>query len=190
MKCLWLSILFTAVFAPAAKPAEYNVQISPVNAKIQWQLGGTPHGARGTFQLKKGDIWFDPETGKMRGELIVDAASGESGNGLRDGRMRSGVLEVKQYPEIVFRPDRFEGKIDLQGSCEVNMHGRFNIHGQDHEITVPAKLTFQRDVVIAILRFSVPYVEWGMKDPGSLILRVEKVVTIEVKAEGHMGKGL
>jgi hypothetical protein len=40
------------------------------------------------------------------------------------------------------------------------------------------------DTVTATTRFTVPYVEWGMKNPSRLLLRVSKQVEIEVSAKG------
>lgn len=35
-------------------------------------------------------------------------------------------------------------------------------------------------------RFSIPFVEWGLKDPSVAFLRVKKVVEVHVKAEGRL----
>ena len=188
-----ISILF--LFALACAPTllratEYNVHVSPANSKITWELGGNVHTSHGTFDLKTGDFWFDPEAGTMRGSLVIEGASGQSGNSVRDGRMKNSVLEVKQFPLITFKPMKLEGKVAMEGTSDVKMQGTFSVHGKDHEITIPARVTIAKDVVNAVLDFTIPYVEWGMKDPSTLMLRVEKTVKIQIKAEGRLGKGL
>ncbi len=190
MKTFRTTIACFTLFAALASAAEINVQVSPVNAKIEWILGGAVHTSHGTFRLKKGDVWFDPESGKARGELIVDATSGESGNSVRDGRMRNGILEVKQYPDIVFRPDSIIGKVNLTGDSSFSMHGKFRIHGEEHEITIPATTSIKGDLAETRLEFDIPYVKWGMKDPSALMLKVDKSVKIKIVAEGHIGRGL
>jgi hypothetical protein len=40
--------------------------------------------------------------------------------------------------------------------------------------------------VAATCRFSVPYVEWGLKDPSMLFLTVAKEVEIEVTVAGDL----
>lgn len=177
-------------FACSAFAGDVNVQVSPVNMKIEWILGGAVHTSHGTFQLRRGDVWFNPESGKARGELVVDAASGESGNGLRDGRMRNSILEVKTYPDIVFRPDSILGKVNLTGESEFTMHGMFRIHGEEHEITIPVKTNIKGEIVETRLEFDIPYVKWGMKDPSTFVLKVDKTVKIKITAEGHLGRGL
>jgi hypothetical protein len=47
--------------------------------------------------------------GKLSGEVVVDATSGESGKGMRARKMHREVLESDRYPEIAVHPDRFEG---------------------------------------------------------------------------------
>jgi polyisoprenoid-binding protein YceI len=113
--------------------------------------------------------------------MIVDAASGESGNGARDGRMHKHVLESAKYPAITFKPDRVEGTVNLDGDSRVQLHGSFGIHGTEHELTVPAKVHFSNSKMNATMEFLVPYVKWGMKDPGTLFLKVKDTVGIEVR---------
>jgi polyisoprenoid-binding protein YceI len=127
------------------------------------------HTVHGSFLLKRGDIRFDAATGKASGELVVDATSGASGSGARDRNMHKNVLESARYPEIVFRPDRVEGKVTLEGTSHVGLHGMFSIHGAEHEITLPAAIAF-----------AVPYVQWGMKNPSTLFLRVSDKVEISI----------
>ncbi len=56
---------------------------------------------------------------------------------MRDRRMHQNMLESARYPEIVFRPDRVEGRVAPQGTSQVSLHGMFAIHGAEHEITMP-----------------------------------------------------
>lgn len=140
----------------------------------------------GTFQLKRGGLQFDPASGRLNGEIVVDAKSGQSGNGMRDRKMHREVLESDRYPEIVFRPDRVEGKVSLSGKSSVRVHGIFSIHGADHEMTVPAEVKAAPGYWTATLRFVVPYVQWGIKNPSTLFLRVSESVDIDVTASGNL----
>src|SRR5207245_7998391 len=97
----------------------------------------TVHTVHGSFAFKKGNLQLDKSTGKASGEIIVDAASGNSGNDGRDKKMHKDVLESGKYSEIIFRPDHVEGKIAPQGVFTVQVHGAFLWHGREHELTVP-----------------------------------------------------
>jgi polyisoprenoid-binding protein YceI len=159
-------------------------QFSPADTTIKFTLGDILHTVHGSFQLKRGDIEYDPSTGTVRGAIVADTTSGQSGNRTRDRRMHKEVLESGKYPEIVFRPDRVEGTVASSGTSNVQVHGVFSIHGSDHEMTVPVRVQVFPDHWIADSHFTVPYVKWGIKNPSTFFLRVSESVEIDVHATG------
>lgn len=183
MKRLILLAISSIICAGAA---ESKLHLAPETTEVRWTLGDVLHTVHGTFKLRRGEIVFDAESGKASGEVVVDAASGESGSGARDGRMHKNVLESAKYPDISFTPDRIEGKVDLAAVSNVKLHGTFHIHGAAHEISVPVKVTASGERLDVELQFAVPYVEWGMKDPSTFILKVNKSVEIDVHATGRV----
>jgi hypothetical protein len=60
----------------------------------------------------------------------------------------------------------------------------FNIHGADHEVTVPAEVEMSFDHWTATLHFAVPYANWGMKNPSTVFLRVSGSVDIDITTAG------
>jgi len=64
------------------------------------------------------------------------------------------------------------------------MTGIMNLHGGDHVLTVTAPVQVSNGRVTADVHFVVPYVKWGLKDPSTFILRVQKKVDIIVHAVG------
>jgi polyisoprenoid-binding protein YceI len=180
---LFLPLCVSTVLLAASEtiPAQPRlIAIDPAQTKVEFTLGSLLHTVHGNFQLKRGTLSFDPQSGKASGELVVDATSGESGNPSRDKRMHAAILESAQYPEITFRPDRVDGKVAPQGKSQVQLHGVFTIHGVEHEILLPvtADATAGQYNVTAI--FEVPYVKWGMKNPSTLMLRVNDKVEITI----------
>lgn len=175
--------LLAAPVIASAEPA-VGVQLDPQRTNISFTLGDALHTVHGTFHLKQGALQLDPASGKLTGEIVVDARSGESGSGMRDRKMHREVLESDRYPEIAFHPDRVEGTIILQGKSSVGIHGLFFIHGSDHEITVPAEVEMSSDHWTAKMHFAVPYAKWGMKNPSTLFLRVSESVDIDLTATG------
>jgi hypothetical protein len=47
------------------------------------------------------------------------------------------------------------------------------------------KVTANAGSIDADIKFEVPFVDWGMKDPSTLILRVNKSVEIELRTTGR-----
>src|ERR1700731_3111520 len=115
--------------APQPPASEIVLGIDPAKSNVHWTLESTVHTAHGSFAIKKGTLQLDTSTGKARGEIIVDAASGNSGNDSRDKKMHKEVLESGRYAEVIFRPDRVEGKITPPGTSAVQVHGVFTLHG-------------------------------------------------------------
>lgn len=174
-------LAFLLIAAPAAAQP-VALTLDPAQTKVEYVVGSLLHTVHGTFALKRGNIRFDTGTGKAGGELVVDAASGNSGSEARDKRMHKEIIESGKYPEIVFRPDRVEGAVAPEGKSKVQLHGVFSIHGGDHEMTVPAEVEASGGRYNATVQFAVPYIQWGMKNPSTLFLKVDDKVQITVIA--------
>ncbi|MBZ5583359.1 MAG: YceI family protein [Acidobacteriia bacterium] len=177
-----LPIFACALIAAAASiaPQDLALQFDPAQTKVEFTLGDVLHTVHGAFRLKSGNLRFDPVTGRAAGELVVDAASGDSGSGARDRRMNKNVLESILFPEIVFRPDRVDGKLAPEGTSHVQLHGVFAMRGAEHEMTVPVEVEGAGGQYLATAKFAVPYVKWGMKNPSTLFLRVNEQVDITI----------
>jgi polyisoprenoid-binding protein YceI len=165
---------------PLVAIQEAAFAIDPAQTKVEFTLGDVLHTVHGTFSLKRGTIRFNETTGKADGELVVDAASGNSGSNARDSRMHKDILESGKYPEIVFKPDHLVGKVAMQGTSQVQLHGIFSIHGGDHEMLAPLEVQAAGGAYTATVHFTVPYVKWGLKNPSNFVLRVSDKVEIVV----------
>jgi polyisoprenoid-binding protein YceI len=177
-----------AAFVISAPAQDKALQLDPSQTSVKFTLGDVLHTVHGSFQLKRGSLEFEPSSGKISGEIVVDAGSGESGSGMRDRKMNKEILESNRYPEIAFHPDRIEGPVASQGKSSVRVHGMFSIHGVDREITVPAEVEMSADRWTATVHFTVPYAKWGMKNPSTLFLRVNDSVEIDLMATGNVVK--
>ncbi len=165
------------------------VELDPSQTRVEFTVSDVLHTVHGRFQLKSGTVQVDPSTGNMRGMVVVDAASGNSGSAARDKRMETRILESEKYPEITFSPEREEGDVKPDGDSNIRVHGLFAIHGAAHEMTVPVQAHITAGQILATLHFDVPYVQWGMKNPSTLFLRVNDSVAIEIHAVGHFVSG-
>ena len=174
-----------SILVVSAAAQDETLQMDPAQTSVKFTVGDVLHTVHGTFKLKHGELQLDP-TGKLSGDIVVDAGSGNSGSGMRDRKMNKEVLESARYPEIGFRPDRFDGNVAAQGKSSVMVHGVFSIHGTDREITVPAQVEMDGDHWTANVHFTIPYAKWGMKNPSTLFLKVSDTVEIDLAAAGSV----
>lgn len=190
MNTLKTTLMATTAFlcltlAQPAVAAELTLHTDPAQSTAHLTLSGSLHTVHGSFKGKRGEIHFDPATGKISGDIVFDATSGQTDNSMRDSKMHKEIIESPKYPEISFRPDRTDGKVSVPGISTVPVHGMFNIHGMDHEITTQVTIKFEGDHWEATTHFPVPYAKWGMKNPSVLFLKVSDTVDIELDAKGN-----
>lgn len=183
---LWFACAFALLNASAARGQDCAVGVDPAQTKIEFSLGSTIHTVHGTFMLKSSSIHYDPSSGKMSGTIVVDATSGESGNSGRDSRMHREILESAKYPEIVFAPAQVKGAVATSGPSSVEVSGTFRLHGRDHEMTVPMDVVADGPKLALSMHFVIPYVEWGLKNPSTFVLRASDKVEISIHAAGRM----
>jgi polyisoprenoid-binding protein YceI len=188
MRRIRVAVAFLTLVTVRAAAQEQSLQADPQHTTINFTLGDVLHTVHGSFQLKRGALRLNPASGKLAGEVVVDAKSGVSGSGMRDRKMNREVLESDRYPEIAFRPDRVDGTLAPQGKSIVRVHGMFNIHGSDHELTVPADVQLFPDHWTASIHFTVPYTNWGMKNPSTLFLKVGESVDIDMNVAGNLSR--
>jgi polyisoprenoid-binding protein YceI len=181
--------LATLILAPASRAQGSIVQLDPAQTKIEFSLSGNFHTVHGKFALKSSAIQFDPSNGTISGAIIVDATSGDSGNNGRDKKMHREILESGKFPEIIFTPGQISGTVAADGASKVEVAGKFRLHGQDHDVTLPVDVTIDgRNLQIAT-HLEIPYVQWGLKNPSNFLLRVSDKVTIDIQATGRVQTG-
>ena len=193
---VWANTLLFAV-APTPAPAiEFHGQpqspiklsLDPAHTTVHFTLGATAHTVHGEFRLTRGEVSFDPSDGKLSGEVVVNARSGDSGSPGRDSKMHQEILESDRYPEISFHPDRAEGFSAAAGKLHGTVHGKFFIHGGSHEVSAAVTVEFSSDRWTATASFAVPYVDWGLKNPSTFLLRVSKTVDVVLETSGSLSR--
>ncbi|MBC7879972.1 MAG: YceI family protein [Anaerolineae bacterium] len=105
---LWLACFgcFLATSGALAQPRLMKIEKSTASyssrdALYNWT--GTTSGVSGTLS-------FDDQTGEiLKAEVEVDLATLDSGNGLRDGRMRNEFLQTDKFPKATLTIDKLEG---------------------------------------------------------------------------------
>ncbi|HKO20960.1 MAG TPA: YceI family protein [Acidobacteriaceae bacterium] len=179
-----LGVLLTtyAVAQAPSKPGVLDFKLDPSTTAIHWTLGATAHTVHGTFRLTSGSFRIDRTTHDVTGLIVIDATSGESGDSARDRRMHREIIQSDKFPSITFHPMHVNGTVDFTapGPVTITVDGVMNLRGQDHPLQLPLTLRKNGSAVTAESRFEIPYVAWGLKDPSTFILRVEKRVHIDL----------
>ena len=184
-----LSILVATFTASVAHAQQKTFTLDPAQTKVNFTVDSTLHTVHGDFHLKRGSIQFDNATGAASGELVVDSASGESGSDGRDKRMHKDILESPKYSDIVFTPQHVKGTVANEGKSTVEVEGILTMHGKSKPVTMPLEVQLQNGTGSADGSFRVKYLEWGMKNPSTFILRVNDTVQIHVHAMGKIATG-
>jgi len=186
-KNLFAMSLALLVLSAAPAVAEQAVlELDPAQTQVNFTLGDVLHTVHGTFKLKHGTVRFDPGTGQAGGLVVVDATSGESGSHARDHKMHKDALESAQYPEIAFTPEKVQGQVLPQGDFKVQVLGSFTMHGASHPLTLVIQAHLAGGQLTADTQFTLPYQNWGVKNPSTLFLRVNDTVDLAIHAVGQI----
>jgi polyisoprenoid-binding protein YceI len=182
----WICSASLVLLLSRAQAREFVLHCDAAQTKADWTLTDSLHTVKGDFKSKPCDLRYDTVSGKVEGVIVIDATSGQSGNGTRDHKMHKDVIESQKYPDIRFRPDHVEGQLATAGPSTLQVHGTFSIHGGDHEIAVPVTIMIDAPSWTANVHFSLPYVKWGMKNPSLLFLHVGDDVAIDFHGAGRV----
>jgi polyisoprenoid-binding protein YceI len=183
-KSLFLALPF--ILAPIAIAQHQNFTVNPDACKVAFSLGGSGHHVDGSFHVQSGSIDFDRSAQTISGYVVVAAGSGNSGEPSRDKKMNSDVLDVAQYAEISFAPKSYQGTVAASGDSTIQVTGVFTLHGAPHDLTVPMQIHIDGSTLTTKTHFQVPYVQWGLKDPSIFVLKVAKVVDVDLTLEGSL----
>ena len=170
----------------AQNKTQDKLSLDTTRSEVHFTLVSALHTIHGTFQIQQGDISFNPATGQANGSIAVDALSGKSGNSIRDHRMAKDELKAPDYKTIAFAPTRFTGTFNPTGDSTLQVHGLFTLLGTPHEIELPMQIQVNGDQIHAVGSFIVPYVQWGLKDPSSFMIKVDKEVHVDLDLSGTL----
>ena len=183
---IYFLILCWLLPALHAQAQQKTFTLDPAQTKVNFTIDSTLHTVHGDFRLKRGSIQFDDATGQAGGKIVVDAASGQSGNDGRDKKMHKDVLESPTYSDIVFMPQHIKGTVAAEGKSQIEIEGTLTMHGKSKPATLPLEVQLQGGSGTVDGSFTVKYQEWGMKSPSTFILHVSDKVEIHVHAAGRI----
>ncbi|HUX44875.1 MAG TPA: YceI family protein [Terracidiphilus sp.] len=174
------------LLAPLAHAQHQTFTVNPGASQVSFFLAGSDHGVHGTFHVQSGMVDFDRNPARISGSIVVAAGSGETGNRSRDHKMLTEVLNASQFSEVTFQPQSYQGTVLSSGDSSIQVSGIFTLHGTPHNITVPMQIHIEGGSLTARTHFRVPYVQWGLKNPSILFLKVAKEVDVDLALTGTL----
>jgi len=181
-----LFLALPLALAPFALAQHQTFAVNPDSSQVAFALAGNAHHVNGTFHVQSGSVDFDRSAQSISGSVVVAAGSGNSGDGGRDKKMNSDVLDVAHFAEVSFVPKSYQGAIAASGDSTIQVTGVFTLHGTPHDLTVPMQIHIDGSSLTAKTHFSVPYVQCGLKDPSIFVLKVAKEVDIDLTLAGRV----
>ncbi|SPE29405.1 YceI family protein [Acidobacteriia bacterium SbA2] len=183
---IWVALVFAFALPLSLSAQEAVFELDPAQTQIQFTLPGVIRAVHGTFKLKSGTIRFNPATGKADGSVVVDMTSEESDNTSMDRKIQGEVLDTRKFPEAMFVPAHVDGRLEAEGESALQLSGTFKLHGIEHDFNIAVTATRNGDQLTATAHFLIPYVDWGMRNPGGMLMRVGNQVEIDVKTVGRI----
>ena len=185
MKSLTVLAL-AAILAPAAIAQHQIFTVNSDACEVRMKLNTTHEVVNGAFHVQSGSIEFDRSTMKISGIVVVAAGSGKTGNDHRDKNMNKDVLKSDQYATVSFAPKAYNGTIAPSGDSTIQVSGVFTLLGTAHDLAVPMQIHIDGTKATAKTQFTVPYVQWGLKNPSFLIWKADNDVTIDLNLLGQL----
>jgi polyisoprenoid-binding protein YceI len=182
----YLVVALLLLFASSGLAQHQTLTVSPESSVVGFTLGGSTHETHGTFHVQSGTIDFDRTAPKLSGSVVVAARSGTTGNDSRDRKMTNEVLDAPHFADVSFAPHSYQGTIAPVGDSTLQVTGTFTLHGTPHELTVPMQVHIDGANCTVKTHFTVPYVQWGLKDPSVFILKVAKEVDVNLTIVGKL----
>jgi polyisoprenoid-binding protein YceI len=181
-------LLWPLTSPPAlAEPQRYR--LNPAESQITAQIAD-PFGkiVAGGFRLTQGEVQGDPtrllESASV--SLVVDTASYDSNIGLRNQDVVEYYLEAKQYPVIRFSGTRIEkAETTAKEAWQITLTGRLDLHGVQKEITVPVRLLFQQNKLVAQGSLRLSLADFKIAVPQLLFWKAGDRVEIDFRLVGE-----
>ncbi len=168
-----LAIAIVAANAPAVAPKAYRVD--PARSSVGFDLDATAHTVRGSTGDVAGRIVATPADDgalALSGEIVVEAASLDTGNARRDRKMREESLATADHPRIVLRPERLAPTGPDSPAWE--LRGSLEVRGVSRPVATRVEIRPADGALLVTARFPVALADHGVPDPSFLFLRVAK----------------
>lgn len=181
-----LVLMLPLAALPSALAQQRTFTVTPATSKVNMTLKTNHDTVLGTFHVQSGSIAYNSSADTIAGSVVVAAGSGDTGNASRDKKMDKDILDTQKYSTVTFAPKSYTGTISASGDSTIQVTGVITLLGNPHDITVPMQIHIDAGNCAAKAHFSIPYVQWGLKDPSFFVLKAQKEVDIDLNLIGHI----
>lgn len=168
-----VSVAHDGAVPTSPSPALERWQVDAQRSTIGFDGTSTLHDFTGKTRSVAGEIRFEPDAiGACAGGAVwIEARTLDTDSTKRDTDMRS-TLGVDEFPQIVFRLDRVEGRM-VERRGEFTGYGRFFIHGYEQSKVVHFRTEPTSDGALRVLgEAHVKLSEHDLKPPSVLFVTV------------------
>src|SRR5437867_2934946 len=161
-------LLRAQIPADLARPAVTRFRVDPSRSIVRFDAAATGHTVHGVTHQVAGEVVFDPDDLTREAEVAfqVDAVALDTGNKIRDRKMRDSHLETGRYPTIAFRSSGVRAiapTLRPGETQELTVKGTLSLHGVDKLLTFPVKavrhgkdLRVTGEVPLRLSDFAIP----------------------------------
>ena len=143
----------------------------------------------GTTKDVNGSVNYDSQTGEfIKGEVQIGLASIDSGNGVRDGRMRNEFLQTDKFPTALFVVKKIENFPKFSEWKQWGNRQKGKILGDLTIKNITKPVTFDAEAVYTGKELKirgmgkVKMTDYGITPPSLLLVTVEDSVGLEFDA--------
>jgi polyisoprenoid-binding protein YceI len=152
------------------------------------QLAGKdlPNDAVGSTKQVSGAVFITADGGidAARSKFVIQAGSLTTDQSRRDGYVRQNILQIDQYPEIVFVPTAVSGlsnPLSATGEVSFILTGQLTIRDVTKEVTWQVTGSINGDTAKGTAKTAVKFADFNLSQPRvPIVLSVEDNIRLEM----------
>jgi polyisoprenoid-binding protein YceI len=157
-----------------------RLELDSMRTRIGFEADATMGAFRGAARKVSGWVETnDPGFADARGEVELDAASIQTGIGMRDRHLRE-TLETNAYPRIRFALDSVRPAYRDSAGTWYRLHGALTVRKVSRSPEILARISPRGDTIGVVGKIATRFTEFELKPPSRLLgtVKVKDAFTI------------
>jgi len=185
----------SAAEAPLVAGEQAPFLIDAARSELRFTIGRPGETIDGHAHRFTGEARFDPAHPEAGATVTLDVQAGslETGNRVRDHKMRGSHLEIERFPEILFRSTSIQvqetgkpgtgGPADVRTARKALIEGIVTLHGVPRSILFPALIRYDNGSLAAEGDFAIRLTDHAIAIPRFLWIVLDDEVKIHFRFE-------